>query len=266
MSLLSQEMVSAASMFPGRLAVQQRVLPFYRVAFFDTLAQLCQNGLSVFAGQPGSGEAIETTDRLDVAEFTHARNYHLGRIISRFYLCWQGGILQWLQSWQPDALIVEANPRYLTTRIAADWMHARGRLVLGWGLGISGLSHEASGSMYTVREAGRQRFLAQFDGIIAYSEQGAASYRQAGISPERVFVAPNAVARRPQNPPPDRPPEFSAQPVVLFVGRLQARKRIDLLLRACAASPGGWQPRLVIVGDGPAGGVRSPCTRNLSSN
>jgi glycosyltransferase involved in cell wall biosynthesis len=39
---------------------------------------------------------------------------------------------------------------------------------------------------------------------------------------------------------------------VLFVGRLQARKRIDSLLRACAALPAALQPRLVIVGDGPA--------------
>ena len=36
--------------------------------------------------------------------------------------------------------------------------------------------------------------------------------------------------------------------MVLFVGRLQARKRIDLLLRACA---GIQNVRLVIVGDGP---------------
>jgi glycosyltransferase involved in cell wall biosynthesis len=37
----------------------------------------------------------------------------------------------------------------------------------------------------------------------------------------------------------------------LFVGRLQARKRVDVLLRACAAIPPHLQPRLVIVGDGP---------------
>jgi glycosyltransferase involved in cell wall biosynthesis len=38
---------------------------------------------------------------------------------------------------------------------------------------------------------------------------------------------------------------------VLFVGRLQARKRIDLLLNACAALPSVEQPVLTIVGDGP---------------
>ena len=39
------------------------------------------------------------------------------------------------------------------------------------------------------------------------------------------------------------------QLAILFVGRLQARKRIDSLFRACAEMPG--TPRLVIVGDGP---------------
>jgi glycosyltransferase involved in cell wall biosynthesis len=40
--------------------------------------------------------------------------------------------------------------------------------------------------------------------------------------------------------------------MVLFVGRLQRRKRLDLLLEACRSLPPSSQPRLVIVGDGPA--------------
>jgi glycosyltransferase involved in cell wall biosynthesis len=38
------------------------------------------------------------------------------------------------------------------------------------------------------------------------------------------------------------------RPVILFVGRLQARKRLDYLLRACAEIQ---NVRLVIIGDGP---------------
>jgi glycosyltransferase involved in cell wall biosynthesis len=38
---------------------------------------------------------------------------------------------------------------------------------------------------------------------------------------------------------------------VLFVGRLQARKRVPSLLKACAGLPAQLRPRLVIVGDGP---------------
>lgn len=64
----------------------------------------------------------------------------------------------------------------------------------------------------------------------------------------------NAVAPRPEHPLPDRPSEFVGRPKALFVGRLQARKRIDQLLQACAALPEALQPDLWIVGDGPARG------------
>ena len=36
--------------FSGRLALQQRVLPAYRVPFFDLLAQACERGLSSDSG------------------------------------------------------------------------------------------------------------------------------------------------------------------------------------------------------------------------
>jgi glycosyltransferase involved in cell wall biosynthesis len=36
------------------------------------------------------------------------------------------------------------------------------------------------------------------------------------------------------------------------VGRLQARKRLDQLFKACASLPGEIKPRLLVVGDGPA--------------
>ena len=39
---------------------------------------------------------------------------------------------------------------------------------------------------------------------------------------------------------------------MLFVGRLQPRKRIDILIRACADLPESIQPDLYIVGEGPS--------------
>jgi len=59
------------------------------------------------------------------------------------------------------------------------------------------------------------------------------------------------LSQDPQGPPPERSAEFDGRPKVLFVGRLQSRKRIDNLLRACASLPSGLQPLLWIVGDGP---------------
>jgi glycosyltransferase involved in cell wall biosynthesis len=177
-----------------------------------------------------------------------ARNRHFSHPGSPFYRCWQPGISAWLEDWDPHALIVEANPRYPSTQRAVRWMHALDRPVLGWGLGAPPLSGRLAG--WRARQ--RAKFIHSLDGLIAYSQQGAEQYRQLGFPAERIFIAPNAVALRPQAPPPPRSAGFRGKPVVLFVGRLQARKRIDNLLHACAALPQELQPRLWIVGDGPA--------------
>ncbi|MFZ5820613.1 MAG: glycosyltransferase [Chloroflexota bacterium] len=250
--------------FPGRLGLQQRVLPSYRAPFFDLLAGSCAGGLSLFAGQPRPQESIATTTSLRVAGYAAARNLHL--FDGALYLCYQAGFLGWLADWNPDALIVEANPRYLSTPSAVRWMKRRGRPVLGWGLGApppSGSPHflgksgesPPSGSSHFLGKWGegkRGAFLNQFDGLIAYSQRGADEYAALGFPRGKIFVAHNAVSPAPAVVPKPKPATFDGSPVILFVGRLQARKRVDALLRACAQMPNS--PRLVIVGDGPERG------------
>jgi glycosyltransferase involved in cell wall biosynthesis len=240
--------------YSGRVGLQQRVLPEYRAAFFDCLARVCSGGLGVFAGQPLPVEQIRTSSSLNQAQFFPAHNRHFLHPASPLYQCWQAGFLAWLQEWQPDVLIVEANPRYPITRRAVGWMHARNRPVIGWGLGLPSIPGRLSlsGLLAPIRRRQRLSLLGSLDAVIAYSQVGAEQYRRAGLAAERVFVALNAVTPRPAHPPPPRPLQPGAKPLVLFVGRLQARKRVDLLLRACATLPAGLQPRLSLVGDGPA--------------
>jgi len=232
--------------YSGRVGLIQRVLPGYRASFFEMLAMQCQGGLSVFAGQPRPREAIEASKELQKAKYHPARNVHL--FGGPFYFCWQRGLLKWLQAWEPQVLVVEANPRYLSTPRAVRWMKERGRPVIGWGLGAPPLR----GGLAGLRRARRRRFLSQFDALIAYSERGRAEYQALGLPAGRIYVAPNAVAPRPQGDAPQRPATFAGQAAVLYVGRLQARKRIDSLLRAVAGLPMDLQPRLQIVGEGPA--------------
>lgn len=233
--------------FQGRLALQQRVFPAYRAAFFELLAERCQNGLSVFAGQALPGEQINPAAGLQAAQFVPARNVHLFSPSSPFYQCWQPGLTGWLESWQPQALVVEANPRYRSTPLAIEWMHRRGRPVLGWGLGAPGISGWLAGS----RNESRRELLSSLDGLIAYSRAGAQEYAALGFPQERIFTALNAVDPPPAAPPPDRGAALEDQARVLFVGRLQRRKRLDLLLQACSLLPQELQPALVVVGDGP---------------
>ena len=229
---------------PVRIGIQQRVLPSYRVPFFDALAERCPQGLSVFAGAPRPEEGLSTGASPLVAQAARGKNVHL--FIGKAYLCWQSGLMDWLDSWQPGLLVMEANPRYLQAGRAIAWMKARGRRVIGWGLG----SPAPAGSFAAQRLALRRHFIRHFDALITYSQSGAQEYAALGFPPGRIFVAPNAVAPMPRHPLPDRQPAYSPTPVVLFVGRLQARKQVDTLIHACAQLPPMLQPRLWIIGDG----------------
>ncbi|MEW6181256.1 MAG: glycosyltransferase [Chloroflexota bacterium] len=234
------------SVIPYRLGIQQRILPNYRAPFFEALGEACPRGLGIFAGLPRPAEAVEPQRELHHARLSHARNLHL--LGGRFYLCWQAGWRKWLEDWQPEILILEANPRYLSSPALMRWMRTRGRPLIGWGLGAP--LAESEGSAWGKRVW--RGFLRQFDALIAYSRRGAEQYARLGFARERIVVAPNAVAPRPLNPPPERPPQFEGgRARLLYVGRLQARKRVDLLLRACAALPAEFQPEVWIVGDGP---------------
>ncbi|MGZ9166175.1 MAG: hypothetical protein ACXW4U_13455, partial [Anaerolineales bacterium] len=119
--------------YAGKLALQQRVLPSYRAPFFDLLASVCDGGLSLFAGLPRPFESITTTRELKVARYKAGRNIHI--FSGSLTLYHQPGLLDWLNDWNPAALIAEANSRCLTLSSAVKWMHGRGRPVIGWGLG-----------------------------------------------------------------------------------------------------------------------------------
>ena len=224
--------------FHGKLALQQRVLPNYRAPFFDLLASACEGGMSLFTGLPRPSEGITTAKELQIANYQLGQNIHL--LSGSLYLCNQRGLIEWLENWNPDALIVEANARYLSTPSAVKWMQHRNRPVIGWGLGSPLVSR--------FRRRRRLSFISQFDAMLAYSQRGADEYAALGFPREKIFVAHNSVSRAPTSLP-DHRSETADPFTILFVGRLQARKRIDYLLKACAQLKS--RPRLVIVGDGP---------------
>lgn len=243
----------SSNKFPGRLGLQQRVLPNYRAPFFELLAQSCDS-MSLFAGAPRLSEGITPNYQLQITKFAFAKNIHL--LNGPLYLCYQRGFKNWLTGFNPDALILEANPRYLATPSAVKWMHARGRKVIGWGLGAPRRSNSTLAGLGV-----RSRFLNQFDVLISYSQRGADEYASLGFPREKIFVAHNAVASRPASPPVFRPLTFDVRPVIIFVGRLQSRKRVDWLIRACAQLES--KPRLIIVGDGEERGALESLAREI---
>ena len=153
------------------------------------------------------------------------------------------GLLPWLERWQPQALILEAN-RAPFTLLALRWCRRNGVPAVGWGLG--------SGAQSGIGAALRRAFHNQFSALVAYSAAGAQDFVRLGFDPQRVFTAPNAVAPRPSGCAPQRPAAFrNNRAVLLYVGRLQVRKKVDELIRACALLPKHLDVQLNIVGDGP---------------
>lgn len=250
---LSNRRDSMALKFKGRLGIQQRLLPHYRVGFFESLAGQCSGGLSVFAGQAGLNEALNEAGDLRVAKYFQGNNLHILTANSPYYLLWQRGLLRWLEEWNPDVIVVEANPRYLSTRLAIRWMNRRNRPVIGWGLGMrqpDGAAEKRKG-LARMQNWWSIGFMNSFSGFIAYSKKGADEYRALGTFSGRVFIAPNAVMSKPAGRLPERHGFINGHATVLFVGRLQARKRIENLINACADLPESIQPNVWIVGDGP---------------
>ena len=235
--------------FPGRVALQQRVLPAYRVSFFDTLAESCKGGLSVFAGQPIPEENIKSSHDLNTAEYSPAINRHFLKPNSKFYRCDQPGIIDWLQKSDPDTLIIEANTRYPGNRKAIEWMHKNNKPVIGWGLGAP----ETKGLIGIWKRSRRHKLLTSLDAVVAYSTKGAEEYITIGLSKDKVYTAYNAVQPRPSIQVHRKEKAAGDRLHVLFVGRLQARKKIDNLLQACSELPENLQPKLIVIGDGPAG-------------
>lgn len=193
-----------------------------------------------------SWEALGREGELTRAQRVSAENVYLGW--GSLLMVWQHGLKDWLESWHPDVLIMEANPRTISSNMAIRMMHNRNCPVIGWGLGAP----PVSGGFSFLFSRSRRLFLSQFDALVSYSRTGVEQYMANGYPPERVFLAPNAATPRPTHPLPSRGENYrDGRPNVLFVGRLQARKRVESLLRACAALPVEIQPRLVIVGEGP---------------
>jgi glycosyltransferase involved in cell wall biosynthesis len=115
----------------------------------------------------------------------------------------------------------------------------------------------------------KRRFLAGvFGGVAAFLAIGSANrayYRRRGVAEERLFAMPYAVdnesfaaaaaAARPQRAALRHRLGLDERPVILYCGKLIARKHPELLLAAWhAAAWPGQRPQLLFVGDGEMAG------------
>lgn len=237
--------MSEEAKFRGTIAIQDVVLPVYRRAIYEKLGTRVDGRLSILTGKSDDDSGVVTATAIEGADYTpvDARRY----LPSPATMIWQPGVVEWLSECDPDVFIASGNVRILSTHRARRWARKRGIPVLGWGLGTMMLAN----GLEWLRRPMRNRFYRGFDGIVAYSSRARNEYEAAGVPAERIFVVHNCIAPRPTEPAPERPSVLSDRPRILFVGRVYAGKRLDLLIDSVARIPANDRPVIEVVGDGP---------------
>ncbi|TWU55490.1 glycosyltransferase family 4 protein [Rubripirellula reticaptiva] len=236
--------------FDGTLLIRQRSLPSYRVPLFERIGKMCRRLVVVTSKLPTEDSMIET-DQLVNGDWIRLQGRSLGKGVTLVY--WQSGLKKTLKSVSADAIITEANPRFVDTGLLKRWSRDNECPILGWGLGTTNFFGHGYANLRNWRRA---RTLRQFDALIAYGSVAKQQYCDGfGISPDCVFVAHNATSDTPSlgaDALRERCESMAATPfTVLTIGRLIANKNLELLIDAAhQLKERGLLIQVVMVGDG----------------
>jgi glycosyltransferase involved in cell wall biosynthesis len=205
-----------------RCIIIQPGIPHYRVPFFDRLGKYLDGKLRILH----SGSKVATTSVAFEDE-----------IVPKV----EAGVLetQWISDKhlrQADVIVTPINVRTLSNVWLGIRPHSQKLLYWGHGLGTCFIANHV-----------RRWLSARADGVILYGEEGHQKLETIGIPASKLFVAPNTI----DVPNAEFDPETPRRSF-LFVGRLQRRKRIDLLLRNFAKVQNDLPDEISveIVGDG----------------
>lgn len=217
------------------VAIVQTVAPDYRADVFRRLATLYAS-LTLVAGDEFFDATVTTAPELEDLRFA-VKN----RFIWRRRLLWQSGHTRRVA--RADVAILEMNPRILSNWVLLALRRLARRPTLVWGHAVS---RERSRDRPDVL---RRAMMAMASGAIVYTETEATSLRRHGLGP--VFAASNAVF--PVTYRPETTHSTDGPPAFVYVGRLVADKKPELLVRAflLAAPRLPHGTSLAIVGDGP---------------
>ena len=261
---------------PYRLAVLEGVIPRYRLAQLQGLADLPDLRVTVYLGQ---GLAGWTAGSVPVA----AVPLPTVPVSNRFWpfgggrRMWTGGTLSALAG-RADAVLMGLHTHDLAVWLAWSSRRIRGRprLLLSGHFGLDA----APQGRETLHHRPRRRlriFLARgADAVLPYTQQGADTCRRYGIPRTRIHVTHNsvdtaAIRAAAASSPAENGAAVRARyglpagALFLALGRLYPAKRFDLAIEAVAAlRAAGRDCGLLVVGDGPARSRLEAAARNDS--
>jgi len=240
-----------------RLTVQQPGLPHYRLAVFRELAKRPDVQLKVMYARNAINATIEEVRGFE-AVCTPNQEFRLGRLT----LYWHAPQWNHASFTRSDVLVLCLDMHYLSLVPALLRARAAGVPTLLWGHGYSKVETLWCSLL-------RHAVARLATALVFYNHAVARSYVDSGWEPERVHVALNSLdqapiqeARRHWLAHPQRLADFRREhhlghgkeyPTLIFVSRLEAANRLDLLIEAAAMLRADY-PRIqiIVIGKGEA--------------
>ncbi len=252
---------------PRVAILHQGCVPTYRRGFYERLAIIRQRQYFVFHGEPEPATGIATAVPPFAFEHIEVQN-RFWRIFGRtlvyqpvFTRIARGGF---------DALVIGHEAKYMANIALAMLFRALGKPVLLWGFGrnidaFREFRSPIGRGIGRVVNYAQTLMLRMATDFLAYTEAGAVHAKQAGMPEDRTTVlnntielsgeiAAHACAQLLDRAALRHELGLSAESVVLlFVGRLNAAKRVDVLIEAVQKlrAQHGALIEVLIVGSGP---------------
>lgn len=242
---------------PPRVIIQQNSIPHYRARIFELLSQSAGVHFAVIADTESDTPFLKTLNGSEGRQirYVHGRT-RLIKIPGLPAFSWQPLALKMMWRERPDVLIVMGSPYSITAWLLGLMGKIKRTPVLMWG---HGLLRNESGPKWWIR--GLLYRLAA--GQLLYGEYAKKLLVGKGFNPDSLYVIYNSLDYDLQQEIAAKIDEEDilawrrslgvkpAEGVVVFTGRLQPVKRLDLLVRAAGKlASRGKRIHLALVGDG----------------
>ena len=228
----------AKCIYPPMIIIVQQIIPPFRLPLFRKISsRFCQPTIIA------AGKAYPGTDRRSLLD-AKGINVHITKnhYLAGGRLVVQTGLLGLLNKNNVNCVIAEFNVRILSNLILFAYCQMKGIRFIWWGHGLG----KTGGRLI---KAIRLWLIKKSDGIILYDHISANKLKSLGIDERIIHVSSNTVdieqikkfrglyKTKPRNS-------------ILYVGRLTAAKKVDLLLKGFSKVSKDMQHKLLIVGDG----------------
>lgn len=239
---VERESEHRSGVFQVAVIVIQPFVPRYRWDFFDRVAASCGRELRIF----GPGAPVDDQEGAP-GRRAWSRTLAAPRTLGPLQLGWQPGSMD-VPMGRGDVVVVSANPRYLSNVALLLKARGTGARTAWWG-------HYRSATTRLPGLAVRRLLMRWADAVLFYTDEECSLYSGCRLPGDpRAFALQNGldvteIARW-------RALYGTRPPQVLFVGRVQPKAELHLLIEALA-QPGLEHVSLRVVGDGDTGPLRA---------